>query len=46
MTGWICPWCDGALEVTDTNGAEYPEPLVETRSCEDCDYETTETLTA
>jgi len=34
------------MEVTDTNGASYPEPLVETRECQDCGHTTTEVLTA
>jgi C4-type Zn-finger protein len=41
-----CPRCGGSIEITDTNGASYPEPLVETRECTECDYKTTETLTA
>ena len=45
---WTCPECGGALEVTDTNDAEYPDPLVEERSCETngCDYSRSEVLTA
>jgi hypothetical protein len=41
-----CDKCDGPMEVTDTNGAEYPEPLVETRTCQSCGYTTTGVLTA
>jgi transcriptional regulator NrdR family protein len=43
---WTCPECGGNVKVTDTNEAEYPEPLRETRECESCDYETTRVLTA
>ena len=41
-----CPACgSSAWEVKQTNGADYPEPLVETRQCE-CGREWTEVLTA
>ena len=43
---WTCPECGDNVEITDTNEAEYPEPLRETRECESCDYETTRVLTA
>jgi uncharacterized Zn finger protein len=41
-----CDACGGSMEVVDTNGASYPESLVETRACQDCGYETTKVLTA
>jgi len=45
---WTCPECGATLKVTDTNGAEYPDRLVEERSCEreDCEYSRSEVLTA
>jgi C4-type Zn-finger protein len=43
---WECPDCGGTLKITDTNGAEYPDPLVEERSCENCEYSRSEVLTA
>jgi len=43
---WTCPICGGTMEVTDTNEAEYPEPLRETRTCEDCGHSRMEVLTA
>jgi uncharacterized Zn finger protein len=41
-----CDACGGSMEVVDTNGAEYPESLRETRECQSCGYTTTEVLTA
>jgi C4-type Zn-finger protein len=43
---WECPVCGGPMEVAGTNDAEYPEPLIETRSCENCGYSRKEVLTA
>lgn len=41
-----CPSCgSSSWQVVDTNGAEYPETLVETRQCH-CGREWVETLTA
>lgn len=42
-----CPECESnSFAVTDTNGATYPDPLVETRECLQCGAEYKETLTA
>jgi len=41
-----CDACGGSMEVVGTNGAEYPETLVEERECQSCGYTTTEVLTA
>jgi hypothetical protein len=41
-----CPECGtDAWIVVETNGAEYPDPLVETRECES-GHQWTEVLTA
>ena len=41
-----CPRCDGPVRVFDTNGATYPETLVEQVRCQDCNHEFTNVLTA
>ena len=32
----ICPDCGGAFEMTDDNGADYPETRVEFHECVNC----------
>ena len=41
-----CLECGGPVEIYDTNGATYPEPLVEYYECLDCGNETSRVLTA
>jgi transcriptional regulator NrdR family protein len=42
-----CPRCGSdSFKITDTNGASYPDPLIETRECLQCGEEYTEVLTA
>ncbi len=41
-----CNLCDGEVELIDTNGAEYPEPLIEHYECVHCGHKQTNVLTA
>ena len=42
-----CPACDGHdIELTDDNGAEYPETRVEFYECHHCGHEFRKVLTA
>lgn len=41
-----CPKCNGAVRLTDDNGAEYPETRVEFYECQQCGHEFRKVLTA
>ena len=40
-----CSECSGPVEVYDTNGATYPEPLVEFVECMNCQHQFKNILT-
>ena len=43
---YTCTNCNGAMELVNDNGAEYPETRVEFYECVDCGHRTRQVLTA